>query len=517
MMVLLARIVLAGVFAVSGTAKLADRKGMRRAVVAFGVPTGIATSLGWALVGGELGVAGLLLFGAAAQVGAWVALALLRGFSGAVMLNLARGRSPDCHCFGRLSAGPVGWTTVARNGFLATLAAFVALDGRFVLAWVVLGVVALSLWLGPLVRRRWLRRAGVRTAVFALPDEAGNLWTLEALLEPRAPLVLVFSQPGCGACDALLPAVARWQHDLEGRVTIAIVSGGSRADTLGKAREYGLRQVMIDERQAVFAAYGVTATPSAVLIAADGRRAAALAQGAGEIERLLEQTVEAQAGPRFTRRGVLLQAARGVVSLAAFPALGALVSACDPARGSPASSATPTVVSKNEVHIDGAWLCNQSYALCTTAPCEVSKTDPNVAVCHCVVQNGYSIGFKTCAQRAQKGDTLISAFSTENVTSSFHSMSCPSGAPWANCLDMTCQVDPTNPALANCQCQLVKTGESLTFGGGCETSTCRSVIWSAITPKLSANAQYIAGMKAVNQPYTFPQPCPSSKRENDNE
>lgn len=516
MLVLLVRVLLAGVFAVSGTAKLADRGGARRAVVEFGVPTGIAALLAWFLVCAEFAVAALLLFGASAQVGGLAALALLVGFSGAVALNLARGRRPDCHCFGRLSAGPVGWSTVARNGFLATLAAFVALNGWFGWALAGLGLAALGLWLGPLARRRW-RRAGAGAATFALPDEAGNTWTLEALLEPRRPLLLVFSQPACGACDALLPTLARWQDDLAERVTIAVVSGGLRAATISKARDYGLRRVLADEHQAMFAAYGVTATPSAALLAADGTRAAALAQGAGEIEGLIEQALEAWAEPRLTRRGMFRQAARGVASLTALPALAALASACDPARGSQVVSATPTVVNKNEVYVDGAWLCNQSYALCTTAPCEVSKTDPTIAVCHCVVQNGYSIGFKTCAQRAQAGDKLTSTFSTENVTGSFHSMTCPSGASWANCLDLTCQVDPTNPALTHCQCQLVKTGESMTFGGGCDTSTCRSVIWSAITPQLSANAQYIAGMKAVNQPYTFPKACPSSKEEQVNE
>jgi hypothetical protein len=75
---------------------------------------------------------------------------------------------------------------------------------------------------------------------------------------------------------------------------------------------------------------------------------------------------------------------------------------------------------------------------------------------------------------------------------------------------MTCQVDAHNPALATCQCQLVKTGTPLTFGGGCDTSTCKTVIWSAITAKLASNAPYEAAMKAVNQLVTFPEPCPGS-------
>jgi hypothetical protein len=54
----------------------------------------------------------------------------------------------------------------------------------------------------------------------------------------------------------------------------------------------------------------------------------------------------------------------------------------------------------------------------------------------------------------------------------------------------------------------VKTGESLTFGGGCNTATCRSTIWSATTPDLPGNAQYVKGMKQLGQPVVFPKTCP---------
>ena len=507
MLALLARVLLIGVFVVAGIAKLADRGGVRRAVAAFGVPDSIAAPVGWALVCTEFGAVALLLVPDTVLFGGWMALALLLAFSSATALNLARGRRPDCHCFGRLSAGPVGWSTVARNGFLATLAAFVVLHGQFGWVFAALGVVALGLWIGPLVRRRWQRLANPGAAGFSLPDEAGHTWTLEALLAPRRPVV---RQPACGACDALLPTVARWQHDLVERVAVFLVSGGLQSPTIAKAQEYGLRQVLIDERQTAFAAYGVSATPSAVLIAGDGAHVAALARGAGEIERLIERALEAQAEPGFTRRRIFQQAARGAAALTALPAFAALASACDPAHGSSqVPAATPNVVNKNEVYVDGAWLCNQPYALCTTASCEVSKTDPNIAVCHCVVQNGYSLGNTSCTQRKPSGDTLVSSFSTQNVNSNFHVMTCPANTPWANCLDMTCQVDATNPALANCQCQLVKTGTPLTFGGGCDTSTCKTVIWSAITAKLPSNAQYETAMHAVNQPVTFPEPCPS--------
>jgi len=59
-----------------------------------------------------------------------------------------------------------------------------------------------------------------------------------------------------------MPAVARWQADLHGQLTIAVVSGGSREESSAKARRYGLRRLLVDDRQEMFRAYGVTATPS---------------------------------------------------------------------------------------------------------------------------------------------------------------------------------------------------------------------------------------------------------------
>jgi len=102
---LIAQVLLAGMFAIAAMAKLADRGGVRRAVIAFGVPSAAAGLLGWALVGAELCTALLLLIAPAARVGGVAALVLLVAFSATVVLNLARGRRPHCHCFGRLSSG----------------------------------------------------------------------------------------------------------------------------------------------------------------------------------------------------------------------------------------------------------------------------------------------------------------------------------------------------------------------------------------------------------------------------
>src|SRR5215208_582186 len=119
---LIARLLLASVFAVAGVAKLADREGSRQAIVDFGVPKALAAPLGLLLPLGELTVAATLLPAPTAWWGALGALALLLVFVVGISVNLARGRKPDCHCFGQLHSAPAGWKTLARNGVLAAVA-----------------------------------------------------------------------------------------------------------------------------------------------------------------------------------------------------------------------------------------------------------------------------------------------------------------------------------------------------------------------------------------------------------
>ena len=121
--VALARVVLAVVFAVAAWGKLTDRAGTRQAVSDFGVPAPAARTAAFLLPVAELTVALLLLLGGA--VGAVGALFLLGLFSAAVGVSLARGRRPDCHCFGQARSQPVSGRTLARNAGLLLLTVFV--------------------------------------------------------------------------------------------------------------------------------------------------------------------------------------------------------------------------------------------------------------------------------------------------------------------------------------------------------------------------------------------------------
>jgi hypothetical protein len=203
---------------------------------------------------------------------------------------------------------------------------------------------------------------------------------------------------------------------------------------------------------------------------------------------------------------------RSALTASLFGLIGATLdrkSAAAQDSATPAAEATPLVITSDEIQIGDAWLCKQVFGLCTTAPCDLDPADPSVANCHCVVVNAYAVGFKTCTERAPSGMRVTSNFSSINVNGAFSVMTCPEEIAWANCLDMPCEINPLNPATATCQCQMVDKGPSLTWGGGCDTSTCETTVWSAAPTTYLGLEQYIEGMKAANQTYVFPDVCPA--------
>jgi thiol-disulfide isomerase/thioredoxin len=336
-LVLAARLVLAAVFAVAGGAKLADRAGTRRAVVDFGAPEGLAVPLALLLPAAELGIAGLLLPATTAVAGSAGALALLALFSGAIGYNLARGRAPDCHCFGQLHSAPAGRETLARNGVLLGIAAFALAGGlarpdRSAAAWIVRldGAELVALAVG--VASAALLVAGVLAFVTILrsygrvlirlerveaaltehgltveeeepPPEVGlepgtqapAFAELDELLAPGVPLLLLFTSPHCGPCKALIPEAAAWQREHPDVLTVAFASDGEPDDVRAEAEEFELEHVLVDADGRLYGAYRASGTPSAVLVAADGMIASWVAGGREWIERLVESTLAAPA------------------------------------------------------------------------------------------------------------------------------------------------------------------------------------------------------------------------------
>ncbi|HWF34085.1 MAG TPA: MauE/DoxX family redox-associated membrane protein [Solirubrobacteraceae bacterium] len=342
---LAARVVLAGVFALASVTKLADLRGSRAAVVGFGIPERVAAPLGTALPFAELAIAAALLPASSARVGALGAGALLAVFIVAIARSMARGEAPDCHCFGQLHSAPAGRRTLARNLGLAALAAFVAaagwgdampsatgwigrLDGAGVVA--VAGGLAIAVLAGvtawallALLRQngRMLLRiealeaeldpaAAARPApphqglplgepapAFSLAGLYGESVTLESLISADTPVMLVFTDPACGPCSALMPQIATWQRELAGELTIAVLTRGSPQDNRAKAREHGIAGVWLDHGLTVYNAYSAQGTPGAVLIDGHGRIASDVVAGVEAIAALVEVTTRTPSLP----------------------------------------------------------------------------------------------------------------------------------------------------------------------------------------------------------------------------
>jgi methylamine dehydrogenase accessory protein MauD len=314
------RIALAALFAIAGAAKLADVSGAARAARQFGAPARVALPAAVLLACTEIAIGAGLLVSGTAHSAAAAGAALLIVFAAAIATARLRGRTPDCHCFGRLHSRPAGWGMVARNLALAAAAVFVATQSATtidVAALVALGlgglVVVQALLSFTLVRRygRALRRiaeletgsrpdapeVGSQAPDFSLDAAGGGVVALADLLAPGRPVLLVFTDPGCGPCHALLPKVAAWQDSLAGALTLAVISRGARSDNVAVAREHGLSHVLVQDDREVGARYGVRATPSALLIGADGRFEHASIAGAEAIEQLVDTLAPAATPP----------------------------------------------------------------------------------------------------------------------------------------------------------------------------------------------------------------------------
>ena len=131
------RLALAVVFALAAVGKLLDFRGAQEAVKGFGVPAAIAPVIAVSLPLVEALIAITLVPASSAVAGAAAALVLLAIFIILISIQLARGRRPDCHCFGQLHSAPVGLGTLVRNLVLAggAVIVIVADGGKTVTLW----------------------------------------------------------------------------------------------------------------------------------------------------------------------------------------------------------------------------------------------------------------------------------------------------------------------------------------------------------------------------------------------
>ena len=138
---------------------------------------------------------------------------------------------------------------------------------------------------------------GTPAPQFAVADTTGAKVTLQDLLAPGAPLLMLFTSPHCGPCQALLPDVARWQAQHAGRLTVAVASEGAPEEISAEARALGLDHVLLDDGAGLYKAFEANGTPSAVLITPDGLMASRVAPGSDAIEAIVAEVSEAPGVP----------------------------------------------------------------------------------------------------------------------------------------------------------------------------------------------------------------------------
>jgi thiol-disulfide isomerase/thioredoxin len=126
---------------------------------------------------------------------------------------------------------------------------------------------------------------------FSLEGLHGETPTLESLRSSGNPVMLLFTDPGCGPCNAMLPEVGRWQEEHAHKLTVSLISRGEVQENKTKAQEHALKNVVLQKGWEVSESYEVRGTPSAVLISADGKVASPVAGGAEGIRGLLSYAV----------------------------------------------------------------------------------------------------------------------------------------------------------------------------------------------------------------------------------
>lgn len=335
------RLVLSGVLVVSGIAKLFDHAGTAAAYDGFHLPARFRSSVATGLPIVELVVAIALIPARIVPISALLATILFAAFSVVVTRSVLRGERVECNCFGQLSAAPTSWWTVGRNVCLTVLAGTTWIQaiagtppsffGRlsasgtiillgFILCGAAIGgltFLVFHLWEQQgrlLIRLEAIEAAPDRQLVSAVaipsplaatakPLPALHLTTLDghsadlATYYAESPLLLLFTDPHCGPCTALMPEVHQWQERYDGFFTIAIVASGEPEAIHARLDQHSIANVLMQEGKDANKALGVVGTPSGVVIDRQGQVRGEVARGAAAIRDLVTGLVRAQGRP----------------------------------------------------------------------------------------------------------------------------------------------------------------------------------------------------------------------------
>ncbi len=333
LVLLLVRLSLSGVFALAGVGKLLDLEGSERAVKGFGVPDELAKPISIFLPVAEMVIAVLLLFVATSWIGAVLAAFLLFTFIGAMVVQMAKGNAPDCHCFGQIHSEPVGKASLIRNIGFAILALLLVSQGRqnqglslstgssdmvqAILTLAIMALLAIAVFYLKKIFEQQIqiqRRIEVLELVsrdgaeverqeagspseslpigapfpdFELADTNGKRVKFADYLKRKTPLLFLFVSPDCGPCNALYPELKEWRESLKDKLKIVLVSSGSISANLEKFDDE--TGILLQEKRELAELAKARWTPTAIYVNAAGNIASHPAAGDTAIRELLEK------------------------------------------------------------------------------------------------------------------------------------------------------------------------------------------------------------------------------------
>jgi Methylamine utilisation protein MauE len=327
----LARFLLAGMFLVSGPAKLFKPRQTQAFLEALKWPKRPSAAVAITLPLVELALAATLLPLETARWAAAVAVGLLVAFSGVLVAAMRQGTTAGCPCLGGSHRAPPSLRALARNSVLLGLAAVGVWPGErastlatqlapgispvtvifaalllaaLIEAWAVKQLVgqnrrllrkvsALEQLGSPTevpvrsARRPYPLALGAPAPAFDLPDASGAQRSLSELLalSPRG-LNLVFLDPGCPGCGQALERVAAISPGQPGPNTVVFCRRANDVMAVAASSPVGL--TVIECTPAVAASYGVTVVPSALFVSPEGVIASSLAVGENATLELLD-------------------------------------------------------------------------------------------------------------------------------------------------------------------------------------------------------------------------------------
>lgn len=343
---LIVRLALAAVFATAGAGKLFDRDGSEKAFADFGLPEPLRRPLYFLLPAIEIALAIGLLFVQSSWFSAIGAAGLLSIFIGGMVYQMAKGNSPNCHCFGQIHSEPVGVTSILRNVAFMAIAGVLIWSGQnsqglalantnqevmqVAIGIAVIGLLAAVVYFLKKISEQQtqiMRRIELLEVVsqqgsdveresvthpheglpigghfpdFELYDLNANLVSSQQIKAQEVPTLFFFVSPTCNPCKALLPDVNGWRKELLGKVNFVFISNGKAQDNIDKFGNDPLKPILLQKEREVADAVKAQWTPTAVLMDANGRVASHAAAGDAGIRKLVDQIMSEDLSREFT-------------------------------------------------------------------------------------------------------------------------------------------------------------------------------------------------------------------------